>query len=96
MGSGSRGGCPRGVAAGIWVRDHSGLNQGRGGTEQCAGDILKTEPTVDWSRVMMERSGLGPRESGIESEHGAGTLLSSFSRALWPLQPLSPRSIFRR
>jgi len=58
MGSGSGVGS-QAVAAGVWVRDHSGLNQGRGGTEQCAGDVWKTEPAVDWSWVTMGRNGLG-------------------------------------
>lgn len=49
MGSGSQSRSPRGVAAGIWVRDPSGLHQGRSRSEQRAGGVLKTEPVVDWS-----------------------------------------------
>lgn len=49
MGSGSQSRGSRGVAAGIWVRDPSGLYQGRSRSEQCTGGVLKTEPVVDWS-----------------------------------------------
>lgn len=76
------------------MRDHGGLLQGRSRTEQCAGYILKTA-TVDWSWVMMERNGLEPRESRIESEHGVGTLLSSFPGPCGPYSPSVPLSPFQ-
>ena len=78
------------------MRDPSGLHQGGSRSEQCAGDILKAEPSVDWSWGIMERKGLGPHESRIESEHEAGTLLSSFPQVLWSLQSLCPHSKFCR